>query len=257
MVSEMNNLSASKLEVGPVPLYHQLEQDLKARIASGEYAAGSMLPTEEQIGQAYGVSRITVRRALETLDVQGLIRRRRGVGSFVASPSSPVHAVHLTGSLDAFLLTATELEPIFVSLDQRLAPEDVLAEFGLEPGGRLLRLEVVSRTREGPTAHSEFFFTPALIGKFAAEDIVGSEPIVRIVERKLGVRLGRASQTITPDKATGRTADFLGIVEGTPVLHAQRNYYTTTGELVEIARQRYHPERYRYEVELKAGLHSV
>lgn len=243
----------TKLEVGPIPLYHQLEEDLKARIAKGEFVAGAMLPTEEQIGHTYGVSRITVRRALESLEAKGLIRRRRGVGSFVSEPSSDIHAVRLSGSLDAFLMTASELEPELVSLDEREPPAEILESFGLPAGARLLRLELISRTREGPTAHSEFFFTPALNGLFTVDDIVGGEPIVRIVERKLGVRVGRATQIIEPDKATGRTVKFLDIEEGTPVLGAQRKYYTSTGELVEIARQRYHPTRYRYEVDLQAS----
>ncbi len=253
----MMTMSTGKLAVGPIPLYHQLEQDLKARITSGEFARGSMLPTEEQIGLTYGVSRITVRKALDSLDAQGLIRRRRGVGSFVAEKSSGFHAVQLSGSLDAFLMSASELKPRVVSLKELVAPDDILAEFGLEPGTRLTRLELISRTEEGPTAHSEFFFTPEMNGKLAIEDIMGSEPIVRIVERKLGVRVGRATQIIKPDQATGTTVEYLDLPEGTSMLGAQRNYYTTGGTLIEVARQRYHPERYRYEVELKASLRSV
>lgn len=249
----MTQLSAIKLEVGPIPLYHQLEQDLIARINSGAYKPGCMLPTEEQLCQAYGVSRITVRKALESLEAQGVIRRRRGVGSFVADRSSTFHAVHLTGSLDAFLMSAYELQPMVVSLEERVAPEEILAEFGLEPGARLLRLELISRTQQGPTAHSEFFFTPAMTGQLALDDIVGSEPIVRIVERKLGVRVSRATQVIEPDRATGTTVQYLDLPEGTPLLGAQRKYYTSTGTLIEVARQRYHPKRYRYEVDLKAS----
>src|SRR5438876_2061473 len=72
------------LQDGPVPLYHQLEQDLLERIRTGEFGPGDALPTEGGICAQYGVSRITVRRALDALIAQGLIIRRRGVGSFVA-----------------------------------------------------------------------------------------------------------------------------------------------------------------------------
>jgi GntR family transcriptional regulator len=74
------------LSPGPVPLYHQLEQDLRARIKGQEFKIGEALPTEERICAEYGVSRITVRRALETLIAEGLINKRRGVGTFVTSP---------------------------------------------------------------------------------------------------------------------------------------------------------------------------
>lgn len=246
-----------KLAVGPIPLYHQLEQELSARIASAEFGVDGPLPTEEQIGQQYGVSRITVRRALESLEGQGLIVRRRGVGSFVAERKGGIHAIQLTGSLDVFLMSAHELEPSVVSLELADAPAPILADFGLNEGDKLLRLELISLTKEGPTAHSEFFFRPEMASLLSIDDIAGNEPIVRIVERKLGVRVGRARQIIEPDRVTGRSIQFLGLPEGTPVLRTQRNYYTTDGELIEVARLRYHPQRYRYEVDLKGGLHSV
>src|SRR4051812_46886122 len=97
------------LHDGPVPLYHQLEQDLVDRISGGEFAPGDLLPSEEGICEQYGVSRITVRRALESLIHQGLIVRRRGVGSFVAQRSPAIRSVRLSGSLEDFLATAGSL----------------------------------------------------------------------------------------------------------------------------------------------------
>lgn len=247
----------SKLAIGPIPLYHQMQTDLAARIATGEFGAGDALPSEEQLGRHYGVSRITVRKALEALEGQGLIVRRRGVGSFVAEAETGVHAVRLNGSLDAFLTHAHELKAQVVSLGLADAPEDVLAEFGLARGTRMLRLEAVNFTADVPIAHSEFFFPAELAALMTIQDIDGSEPIVRIVERKMGVRLGRARQVVEADALGAVGAGYLGLAEGTPVLRSRRTYYTTTGEPVEVATLHYHPQRYRYEVELKGGLHGV
>src|SRR5712672_3399133 len=92
-----------RLDAGPLPLYHQLEEDLRARIHGGEFQSGAALPTEEQLCEHYGISRITERRALDALIAQGLIVRRRGVGSFVAEARPGVRSVRLAGSLDEFL----------------------------------------------------------------------------------------------------------------------------------------------------------
>jgi GntR family transcriptional regulator len=246
-----------KLAVGPIPLYHQLEQDLTARITSGEYAPGTCLPTEEQIGQQYGVSRITVRKALESLLTQGLITRRRGVGSFVAEQRSGVHAIHLSGSLDEFLLFAHQLMPRVVSLGLVDAPEEVAEDFGLSDGEQVVRLELVSHTQEGPTAHSEFFFRREVNELLKADEIVGGEPIVRIVERKLGTRIARAMQVIEADVADEKTASLLGLASGTPVLRARRTYFDDNDDVIEIAQLRYHPGRYRYEVELRPRPHAI
>ena len=66
-----------------IPLYFQIQQDLASLIASGMLAPGSQLPSEEELVQRYGVSRTTVRKAVQELDRLGLIEIRRGRGTFV------------------------------------------------------------------------------------------------------------------------------------------------------------------------------
>jgi GntR family transcriptional regulator len=66
-----------------IPLYYQIEQDLASLIASGTLSPGSQLPSEEELVQKYGVSRTTVRKAVQELERLGLIEIRRGRGTFV------------------------------------------------------------------------------------------------------------------------------------------------------------------------------
>lgn len=247
----------TKLLAGPIPLYHQLEQDIAARIASGEFAAGEMLPTEEKLGQSYGVSRITVRKALDTLERQVLITRRRGIGSFVVDRKPGIHAVHLSGSLDDFLQTAQRLTPRVLALEACPAPTSIADAFGIEPDANMLRLELVSSTEDGPLAHGEFFFPERMIGILTLEDIRTSEPIVRTLERLTGAKVVRAEQLIEPDVASDLTAELLGIASGSPLLRTQRTYFTSEGEPIEIATLRYHPKRYRYQVELRTRPYVV
>ena len=98
-----------KLEPGPIPLYYRLQQHLEERIRGGQLHPGNPLPTEEQLCGQYGVSRITVRHALDSLLHRGLISRRRGVGTFVADNAEPVKLVRLVGSLEDTLSYAAEL----------------------------------------------------------------------------------------------------------------------------------------------------
>jgi len=245
------------LSAGPIPLYHQLEQDISARILAGEFGPGGPLPTEDQIGQDYGVSRITVRKALDSLDRQGLIVRRRGIGSFVAEHSTRVHATHLSGSLDDFLQTANQLKPTILALGPVEASDEIARLFEVEPGSPVLRLELVSSSAEGPLAHSSFHFPEHVIDLLRAEDINSTEPIVRTVERKTNVKVVRAEQVIEADTAGAETARLLGLAEGTPLLRSQRTYFTSEGKPIEVATLRYHPGRYRYEVELKARPYAI
>jgi len=247
----------SKLSVGPIPLYHQLEQEIAGRLSSGEFAPGDNLPTEEQLCQMYGVSRITVRKALDSLDRQGLIVRRRGRGSFVAERRAGVHAINLTGSLDDFLQTAQRLIPRVLDLAPAPATPRAAEVMGVAPGSEMLRLELVSSTEDGPLAHGEFYFPARMIGVLRLEDIHNDEPIIRTLERLTSSKVVRAEQLIEPDVASKTTAKLLGIAPGTPLLRTQRIYFTDDREPIEVATLRYHPERYRYQVELRTRPYAV
>lgn len=246
-----------KLLEGPIPLYHQLEQEFCARIASSEFKPGDALPTEEQIGKSYGVSRITVRKALDSLHQNGLIVRRRGIGSFVAEPRTGIHAVHLNGSLDEFLQTANRMSPHVISLGAAKASDAIAATFGVKPGSSVLRLELLSSTEDGPLAHGEFYFPAWVAEILSVDDISADEPIVRIIERLGGIKVVRAEQVIEPALAGKETGGHLGIPGATPLLRSQRTYYASNGDAVEVATLRYHPERYRYEVELRTRPYAV
>lgn len=240
-----------RLQDGPVPLYHQLEQDLVERINRGEFAPGVLLPTEERICEQYGVSRITVRRALDALIAQGLIVRRRGVGSFVAERRQGVRSVHLSGSLDDFLATAASLTIDVLSLGRVVPPPEVREALELaDEQTETMRLELTSSLGVGPVIYSEIYF-PAESGVTRA-DIAPGVPVIRLVERKLNVRVTHARQLIESILAGDEAGRRLGLPADTPVLRIRRVYYAAGGRPVEVAILRHHPDRYQYEIELRS-----
>jgi len=240
------------LHEGPVPLYHQLEQDLLERICAGEFAPGDALPTEEGICEQYGVSRITVRRALDALIAQGMITRRRGVGSFVAERREAIRSVRLSGSLEDFLATAGALALDVLSLGEIEPSQEVRQALELGRGERAVRLELVSSLAAGPVIYLEAFF-PVEIGQvLRREDIVPGQTVVRIAERKLNLRVVRAHQLIESDLAGETAARHLGISPQAPILRIRRVYYTAGDRPMELAILRLHPDRYQYEIEFRA-----
>src|SRR5688572_13094055 len=91
------------------PLYSQLEEDLRTRIGTGEFKPGDLLPSEQEIGRAYQVSRITVRRAIENLCRDLLLVRRHGVGTFVAEAKQVLQSNRFRGRLDDILALDSHL----------------------------------------------------------------------------------------------------------------------------------------------------
>src|SRR6266496_5274589 len=84
------------LNAGPIPLYHQLSQLLRTAIEQGTYHPGDRLPSEPELIREYGVSRITVRQALDELEAEGRVVRRHGKGTYVAEPRIEQELVRLT-----------------------------------------------------------------------------------------------------------------------------------------------------------------
>lgn len=245
--------AARPLEDGPVPLYHQLERDLVQRIRAGEFQPGAPLPTEEGICDQYGVSRITVRRALDAMFAQGLIIRRRGVGSFVAERREGARSIRLSGSLDDFLSTAGSLNNEVITLGRTPAGAEVADALDIPEGEEVVRLELIGSLSAGPVIYLEIFFPVSVGGFLRREDIIPGKPIVRIVEQKQNLRVVRAHQLIEADLAGEVAARHLGVAPETPVLRIRRVYFTAGDRPIELAVLRHHPERYNYEIEFHAG----
>jgi GntR family transcriptional regulator len=238
------------LEQGPVPLYYQLEQRLRERITGAEFEPGGALPTEDRICHEYQVSRITVRRALESLQRQGLIERRSGVGSFVADKPGGINS-RLTGSLSEFIAVAGTLRIDCIGLEECAPPADVRKTLGLADGEAAVLLRTTGSLEEGPVGYFEIWFPLEIGRKLTAADVAGNTPVIRLVEKVAKLRITRAEQTIEPDHAGKVAAQFLQIDPQTPILRVQRVYFVGDRP-IELAQVRYHPDRYRYAIEFKS-----
>jgi len=247
------------LSPGPAPLYHKLEQELRTRILSGEFKSGEVLPTEQRICSQYGVSRITVRRALETLIAEGLITRKRGVGTFYTPPQAAgIRSITLSGSLDEFLATRGVVEKDVLASCEAVAPEHVVRGLRLQSGGTVMRFDLLTVLDGLPIACSELYLPPAIGRKIDPADIQDRRlPIIRAIEQKLGFRVARAEQTLEADIARPIAAAQLGLEPMTPVLKTTRVYFDTAGTPIEMIISLMHPERYRYSMDFVARPRAV
>lgn len=248
----MTRTGQQALTPGPTPLYYQLEQALRERIRAGEFENGQPLPTEERLCEHYSVSRITVRKALDALIADGLITKRRGVGTFVVPVARGVRSVRLSGSLDEFLASAGALAVNVLSIERFDPPAEVVRGLQLEEGESVIKVELLSYLDGAAVGFFEIFL-PHAIGDYIKPDDIGKGlPVIRMIEQKLGVQVVRAEQFIEPDIAADELAKHLGIEPNKPVLKVTRVYYDLTGRPIEMIIVRHHPEQYRYTVDFIA-----
>lgn len=231
-----------------LPLYRQVSDDLVRCIAERGMRPGDPLPTEAQLCHAYGVSRITIRKALDELVARHLVTRRRGSGTFVSDAERMAKSVVLTGYIDDVLM----LNRMTV-LDERWAPPPHhVAEFaGIAEAQPFKRITGVNHITEGePVVHIAFWFPPEIATRVAAADVAGPLPTIRHIERSHGLRMSHAGQVIDPIAAPRAIADALGITRGAPVLRALRCYRDANDRVIELFEAHYHPTRYRFSAHL-------
>src|ERR671936_968380 len=129
------------LLAGPAPLYYQLQQAVRDRIAAGEWRPGDQIPTIREFGQIYGVSRITVVQALHSLAREGLLTRRQGKGVFVAESKIEQGPVRLLSFTDDITRRGQRPASRTLSLRREPASAEVAARLELAPGDGVLVLE--------------------------------------------------------------------------------------------------------------------
>lgn len=250
MNATATDLAEVKLNSGPMPLYFQLAQRLEDQIRAGVFPVGEAIPTEERLCETYGVSRITVRRALDELHSMGLIVRRRGVGCFVAEPATSQKAVSMVGSLHEALHYVRGLTYSRFSKASVTPPPWAAKALRLDPADHATRIEVIGTAKTGKIATTEIFLREEIGRTITQADMRAGTPIVRILETRLGQRCVRAEQFVDAASATPAVARNLGIKAGTPVLSVTRVFYLADGTPLEAVVAHYHPKNYRLHLEL-------
>ncbi len=233
---------------GSAPLYRRIAEDVLMTIETLQMQPGSVLPTESELCTSYGVSRITVRKALDELVARQVIERRRGSGTYISSNDRITKAVVLTGCIDDVLMLnrMTVLEDAWHPL-----PDHIMAFAGIDGDMEFKRIVGVNHITPGePIVHITFWFPPAIGKRVAAADVAGPLPTIRHIERSRGVRLDHADQALDAVSASAPVAAALGVRRGAPVLRALRAYYDTDDKLIEIFEAQYHPTRYQFSAKL-------
>lgn len=203
----------------PVPLYHQLEIALRQKFLTGALPLGAPLPTEAQLQEAYGVSRSTVRKAIEELVQAGLIVKRHGVGTFVAEPEPASYAC-----LSSFTAEA---------LRQGRSPGTEVLEFdiaaGREPGAHELGLGeddlivFVKRLRlldRRPVFLASSFVPRRIVPDLTAEalEVEGIDQSLYHLMERHGVAFAEGEELTTAVRAGDEVAEVFGLTPGESVV---------------------------------------
>ena len=215
------------------PLYQQLVDLIRERIASGQIEVGGDLPKEAEIAQMAGVSLITVRRALRELEDLGLIQKRSAKAAKVVAQSPTVLKGYKYGSYDDFLDFTRGSRLVLVSYGKEKGPL-IEKHLGLDKGefGYCLRsyLAVEGQPR---TLVSTFF--PADIGSRLSIKDFTDILIFENLKRVLGIKIHRVLMTARADIASAAVARDLNVEPGSALMTTQMVYLSDNNRTVEVS----------------------
>jgi len=221
------------------PLYVEVRDEILARIGSGAWAPGEMLPSESAIGAEFDVSQGTVRKALDELVQRNLLVRRQGKGTFVAAHTPEralFHFFHIAAD-DGTRSLPTKSHVL--SCRRRRADK---AEADALALGRSARIIEIRRVREmgGTTALAETVCVPAPLFSDLDKRAVAEVPneLYQMYEERYGITVHRAVERLRAVGASKDDAALLGVKPGTPLLEIERIAETVDGRPVELRSSR-------------------
>ncbi|MFI1562779.1 GntR family transcriptional regulator [Streptomyces sp. NPDC020490] len=230
----------------PVPLYYQLAQQLEAAIEHGVLAPGNLLGNEVDLSGRLGLSRPTVRQAIQSLVDKGLLVRRRGVGTQVVH-SQVKRPLELSSLYDDLEAAGQGPTTEVLRHEHQPASAEVAAALGVAEGGEVVALERLRSTHGHPVAFLCNYLPASLLELDTAR--LESTGLYRLM-RTAGITLHSARQTVGARCATAEEAARLGEKEGAALLTMQRTAYDDTGRPVEYGTHIYRASRYAFDFQL-------
>ena len=232
------------------PRHEQVSGWLRERIDSGHYGPDDQLPSESRLGDRFGVSRITVRRALQTLESEGLIYRRQGLGSFVRDQKVRQGLVRLTDFAEDMQAAGLEPSSSVEHHDVEPAPARVAEALGLAEGTPVARLDRVRKADGEPVAFDRTWL-PLFYAQLLEGRDLERETIYHVLERDLGIRIERGRFRMESVNAPSDVGHLLGVPWGRALLLIERSTYTEGDRCVYFQQRYYRCDRVAYELELE------
>ena len=231
---------------GPIPLYFQIAQRIEKAILSGDLPAGSRLENEVSLGERLGLSRPTVRRAIQDLVDKGLLVRRRGIGTQVVH-GQVTRGVELTSLYED--LSRSGQKPSTKILEYKVIKADskMAEKLGVELGSDVLYMRRL-RAADNVAVSIMENWLPAEFTDISEAEL--NEHGLYQILRARGVTSRVAKQKIGARKASAQESTDLSIEKNASLLTMDRTAYDNSGRAIEFGHHCYRPDLYSFEVTL-------
>jgi len=235
-------------KTSPMPLYFQIEEAIKLKIEKGEWVSGSMISSEREFAEAYEVSRMTVRQAINNLVNDGYLTRRKGKGTFVSAKKIEQKLLGLTSFTEDMRSRGYRPASKLVSFQTINANQRLAKVLDITENHEVYEIKRVRLANDTPMAIETTFVPVDLIQ--LQEDHIKEGSLYSQVENA-GFVIDYATQSLEASIAREAESEILEIKKGAPVLLIERQTYLTTGKPLELVHSVYRGDRYKFMIDMK------
>lgn len=217
----------SKTRNNGLPAYQRIQGSLRTRIESGDLRTGDAVPSERDLARIHQVSLMTARHALASLEREGVVERRRGIGTFVSTPK--IHFNKLTSYTEQMAcrsMTAASKILFAKIIDDG---QEAAARLSLPPKSKVLKLERLRHAAGEPFALETCYLSAADFSGLLSAPLQ-RESLFRLLERDYKATIGYADEEVDATAVDPRTAEFLGVPRHEPVLRIRQLIFSTSGK---------------------------
>lgn len=244
---------SDSLTAGSLPLYQRIASSFAARIASGALKVGDRLPSERQIAENLGASRMTARQALKLLERRGLVETRTGRGAFVTPPQIEQQLSTLRGFTEEMQRGGRTASSIVLDAGIGFADMEAAAALGVPERSPVHRLVRVRLADAEPVGLERTEIPAALAPNLLDEADFATESLYRVLRERYGLHPSEAEQTLWSAHPDAASATALSISRQSPVLILTRRTLDAERRPLEYVRATYRGDCFVMRVNLTLG----
>lgn len=224
------------------PVYKRIQNAIRVQIESEELRPGDAVASERELAKKHKVSLMTARHALAGLEREGMVERRRGAGTFVATPK--IHFNKLMSYTEHMSSRGLAAQSRVLASKIVEHESEVAARLGLPGTTSVVKIERLRLTAEDPFA-LETCYLPASEFSALVNAPLGRVSLFGTLQRDYNVELAYADEEVDATAAEGHVAELLGVPRGAPVLRIRQVIYSTKGKATIYGVGFYRSERHR------------
>jgi GntR family transcriptional regulator len=232
----------------PVPLYYQIAEYLQEQIAAGSLSSGARIASERELSQQFGVSRMTVRQAINHLQSTGLVEVQQGIGTFVARPKHTYDASHLFGFSEEMGRRGDHLESVVLEQAPVRPPQHVADLLGIAEHSPVVKVTRLRKINGEPVLLETSFLPSALCPGLESADLA-TRSLYGLLETQYGLSLLYTQQTMEYVPANEFEQEIFGIGPGAAMILLEGVTYGEENLPIECFKAAYRADRCKFHLQ--------